>query len=593
MENIHDLAPSIKFILIIDDLDTFFEWIPSTSLNFTLILSTLQGTKLSRWISSRKDKIKRLQLEPLTHKERQDFAHQILSDYGKQLKSEAFDNQMLSLISKREAGNPTYLKMLCLEMTKFGIHEQVGSHLNQLGDSLDDLLESILIRVENDVSRETMEKMIPYFIVSSIFGLSEGQLLQLLLPNEGQMKLSLLLNGLEEFLDENGEGYFVVKEGKSVELLTDRYCTAKKLSEARKILANLLLKEYETNDWIDGIQLQSLPFHLGCMNDVKGLTKLLSSLKFIQLSASAGSSSTFSNLLFHLQGHGLTSKTAKDKFLSRIQSISAFVTKYQTILIQQPCLTFQLAFNEGLTISDDKGQQPECLMVSKLPIKDNLVTLRQSLIDITACAIEKSSDIDQDHLLLAQGFVDGSITISLAKAGTRLFSLFGHSSSITALNFVSGSNSTGDSFLASGSDNGEISFWDLNSRIRLKSWKAHGSYQVSGIESSTDGLTVVSVGWDGQCKVWSGRSHVEMSSLRMNSSPYNCVVYHPFKDYIVTGDWNGILKFWDLTSLKCKKSLQKSKGSIQAVQLSPDASVVASIDIYGLVRLFEGLFSFE
>lgn len=589
LDNIHDLAPNIKFILVIDDLDNFFEWIPLTALNFTLILSTIQGTKLSRWIGSRRDKIKSLHLDPLTHKERQDFAQQVLSEHGKQLKNEAFDNQMMSLISKREAGNPTYLKMLCLEMTKFGIHEQVGSHLNQLGESLDDLLESILSRVEIDVTKETMDKLIPYLIVSADYGLSEGQLRQLIGPN-GQMKLSLFLNGLEEFIEESGEGYFVAKEGKARELLTDRYCNAKKCSEARKILANLMLKDYEANDWIDAIQLQSLPFHLGGMNDVKGLTKLLSSLKFIQLCcSSANSAATFSNLLFHLQGHGLTSKTAKDKFLSRIASISAFVTKYQEILIQQPALTYQLAVNEGVVTDSFLACQPDCLMLSKLPIRDNLVALRQSLIDITACSIEKSNNLDQDHLLLAQGFSDGSITISLAKSGSRLFSLFGHSSAVTALDFVSGSNSTGDSFLASGSDNGEISFWDLNSRIRLKSWKAH-TYQVSGIGSSTDGLTVVSVGWDGQCKVWSGRSHIEMSTLKLNSSPYNCVAYHPFKDYIVTGDWKGSLRFWDLTSLKCKKLLEKSKGSIQAVELSANASVVACLDIYGLVCLFEGLY---
>ena len=57
------------------------------------------------------------------------------------------------------------------------------------------------------------------------------------------------------------------------------------------------------------------------------------------------------------------------------------------------------------------------------------------------------------------------------KSGLELFNLFGHSSSITALCFIVGSKSTGDTFLASGSEDGQLSFWDLNSRIRLKSFK--------------------------------------------------------------------------------------------------------------------------
>ena len=50
-------------------------------------------------------------------------------------------------------------------------------------------------------------------------------------------------------------------------------------------------------------------------------------------------------------------------------------------------------------------------------------------------------------------------------------------------------------------------------RIRLKTFKAH-SRRISSLAVSVDGLTMVSVGWDGECKIWSGRGHREVSTLK-------------------------------------------------------------------------------
>ena len=66
---------------------------------------------------------------------------------------------------------------------------------------------------------------------------------------------------------------------------------------------------------------------------------------------------------------------------------------------------------------------------------------------------------------------DGSIVISLAQPFQDLFSLFGHSSPVTALQFVTTRN-TGETMLVSGDQEGFMSFWDLNSRTRSKSVKA-------------------------------------------------------------------------------------------------------------------------
>ena len=60
---------------------------------------------------------------------------------------------------------------------------------------------------------------------------------------------------------------------------------------------------------------------------------------------------------------------------------------------------------------------------------------------------------------------------------------------------------TDDAYLASGSYDGTLSIWNLNTRCCTKSIKAHSPHRLSGLTSSPDGLTLVSVGWDGKIKV--------------------------------------------------------------------------------------------
>ena len=55
-----------------------------------------------------------------------------------------------------------------------------------------------------------------------------------------------------------------------------------------------------------------------------------------------------------------------------------------------------------------------------------------------------------------------------------------------------------DAYLASGSYDGTLSIWNINTRSCVKSIKAHFPHRLSGLASSNDGLTLVSVGWDGK-----------------------------------------------------------------------------------------------
>jgi telomerase protein component 1 len=589
------------------------EWLPSVlPQGVTIVTSTHSGGKWSRWLSMRSDKIKTIHVEPMDLSDRRAMAIQFLKVFGKTLKEEAFDNQLSTLISKREAGNAAYLKMLCIEITRYGVFEQVSSQIKNLGESLDGLLTNILKRVEEEVGSKFVANTVLLLVTSGDLGLTETRLCSIMseefMPDEFDanvsMSLSLLLNGLEPFLQptlgSHLEGIILLKRGKCLDVLHAKYCSSTQaVTETHKLLANFYNEEYQCSSIMDPIVLEALTLHFAATASIKQLEETICSLRFVQHSAC--SSRTLTNLQFHLAGNYFTARTAKDRFLTspKVKAYTRFIQKHKDLILGQPCLIIQTALNEGkgsvmaleaakiLTTGSDLSI-PKYLMLTGNEQDSPLIATRHSSpLEVTAFALEACDSIEGDNLLAAQGMDDGSIVLSLAMSALDLFTLLGHSAPITALEFLSGSKSSGDTFLASGSADGELCFWDLNTRIRLKTFKAHNR-RLSGLSSSHDGLTLVSVGWDGACKVWSGRGHREISALKQSVCPYNCVVFHPEKDYIVTGDWKGLVKVWDLTNLERKAILRGHEAPIQDVKLTSDATRVISVDIRGMVCIFDG-----
>ena len=133
-------------------------------------------------------------------------------------------------------------------MIKYGIFEQVSTHLADLGESMNDLLHDILKRIENDIDPAIVKKFVQLLVAAKVFGLTENQLNKIFkeIPNH-QMILSLLINGLELFLQNtNGTNDFIIlKPGEMTEILEDKYCSAQDITKAQLTIAKMYLSEYE------------------------------------------------------------------------------------------------------------------------------------------------------------------------------------------------------------------------------------------------------------------------------------------------------------------------------------------------------------
>ena len=135
-----------------------------------------------------------------------------------------------------------------------------------------------------------------------------------------------------------------------------------------------------------------------------------------------------------------------------------------------------------------------------------------------------------------------------------------------------------DTMLVTGSETGSVTFWNVNQRVRngAQATSNGHSRKVTGVDASSSGLTVATVGLDGQTMVWSGRACKLLYSLAPYTSPINSVTFLPKLDAILTSAWDGSVRKTSVAT-KTSESVSQEGTSVQAVAVSNHKTAVLSM----------------
>ena len=188
-----------------------------------------------------------------------------------------------------------------------------------------------------------------------------------------------------------------------------------------------------------------------------------------------------------------------------------------------------------------------------------------------------ASCLASSRLLLATGFMDGSIMVAELENRRDLFSLVGHSDTVVALGFL------GEEVIVSGARDGWICSWDLETKTRLNCVRASEG-RLSGV--SVRHPLILTSSWDGNLKVWSRKLELT-SKLPTNGTPLNCCLLHPSKDMAMSGGWDSTVRVWDLVSLKQRAVLRGHQSSVQAIALTEDERKIISGSLDGTVKIWD------
>ena len=140
-----------------------------------------------------------------------------------------------------------------------------------------------------------------------------------------------------------------------------------------------------------------------------------------------------------------------------------------------------------------------------------------------------------------------------------------------------------------------IRLWDVATGRHKKTLKGHKNL-IESVTFSPDGKTLVSGGRDGTILLWDANTGKHKKTLidrgsnnksGIQSGPIMVLEFDSDGEILATGDLNGIIHLWDVSSWKKERTLKGHVNTITSIIFSPDGHSLASTSKDGTARLWD------
>ena len=175
-----------------------------------------------------------------------------------------------------------------------------------------------------------------------------------------------------------------------------------------------------------------------------------------------------------------------------------------------------------------------------------------------------------DGRYIVSGSRDGTVAVWDLQTGARLHELTGHQGGVTSVAL------SGDGrHIVSGSRDGTVAVWDLQTGARLHELTGHQD-GVTSVALSGDGRYIVSGSGDGTVAVWDLQTGARLHELTGHQGGVNSVALSGDGRYIVSGSDDGTVAVWDLQTGARLHELTGHHGRVNSVALSGDGRHIVS-----------------
>ena len=159
-------------------------------------------------------------------------------------------------------------------------------------------------------------------------------------------------------------------------------------------------------------------------------------------------------------------------------------------------------------------------------------------------------------------------------------SFTGHEESVKAV-----AVSPNGKIVASGSKNGEIKLWELDTGKLIRTISAH-KQSVKSIAISPDGKTLVSGSKSGKVKLWEIETGELIRTISAHNQPVNSIAISPNGKTFASASKSGRVKLWEIESGEPIRTISAHTQSVNSIVISPDAKTLASASDGGKVKLW-------
>jgi len=198
-----------------------------------------------------------------------------------------------------------------------------------------------------------------------------------------------------------------------------------------------------------------------------------------------------------------------------------------------------------------------------------------------------STTLEQGDVLLS-GSRDKTIIVWSLEGGdnfgTPRKALKGHSHYVQDIAI-----SSDGQFCLSGSWDGTLRLWDLNTGTTTRRFVSHDK-DVLSVAFSADNRQIVSGSRDKTVKLWNTLGECKYTIQEDGHTEWvSCVRFSPSaaNPLIVSCGWDKLVKVWNLTNCKLRTNLVGHSGYLNTVTVSPDGSLCASGGKDGTAMLWD------
>jgi WD40 repeat protein len=164
--------------------------------------------------------------------------------------------------------------------------------------------------------------------------------------------------------------------------------------------------------------------------------------------------------------------------------------------------------------------------------------------------------------------------------GREVHTLRGHRSGIYALAFSSNGRT-----LATGSDDGTVKLWDLDSAQEVATLRGHTGL-ISSVEFSPDHKTLVTVSQDRTIKLWNA-ARPETDTMQRHKAEVNGLAFSPDGQTLASGSSDHTVKLWNVAAERELVTFRGHREGVDDVAFSPDGRIVASCSRDHSVKLWD------
>ncbi|CAN9503016.1 unnamed protein product [Ophioblennius macclurei] len=610
-------------VLLIDGIDLIrdgrgqlgFDWLPpKLPAGVCLVVSMTTKAPLLQTLVKKTGTVL-FSLGQLTMPDRREIVKKELDTFGKKLSDSAFNSQLQTLIMKKGALNPLYLRLACEDLRNFASFDRLKENVLGIPPSLSQLVRYSLERLCSHyrdiqglrwalavltVSATGLKERDLYSVLNTCNSLSsqKGQATwqEVLHLSKNPTKripmaaFTRIVQSLQSLMDPshcyNTSDLLTLTNLEVKQAFEEFFLPAESETQrAHLVLAGHLWTRadpegHNTFFHCEVNSVMHLTQSLIQSGQLEPVESLLSNYYFLYANVRNG-------LLQHLMDmYDLYKKECKTgqprPFCGSVSDCHNFLWTHTAILSSWPALFIQEALRCAPNTSPQswakglvgKGGNRVIECRSSLNYDPQEFSLLKSTLRSEPTCIALSPD----KLQMVVGSCEGMLHFLNVQTGLEVKSLVSNCDGISSCIFL------GEGRLATTSFDGRIEVWDVVNGCRTALIEGHNN-TITASNVSADKKHLVTVSLDFKLKVWSAAKGHEVASLS-SISPLNCVTFDPDDHLLATGCWNGNVMLWNWLQNKQLPMLCGHQQSVRSLAFSSTSSMLCSGSISGEVRVW-------